>query len=102
VWIKNLDSHMENRSNFFVDGCGPFAEIDDFADIITDESDGCDDDGYLPQASDKRSEVRVFLASPTKNFPKTIVIFSLECRCRCCLSLISSRILQFQKKRTSL
>jgi len=31
-----------------------FAEIDDFDDIITDDSDDSDDDGYLPQVSDNR------------------------------------------------
>jgi len=69
VWIKNLDSHMENRSNFFVDGCGPFAEIDDFADIITDESDGCDDDGYLPQASDNRVRFSLVLKKQSTVVP---------------------------------
>jgi hypothetical protein len=29
-------------------------EIDDFDDIITDDSDDSDDDGYLPQVSDNR------------------------------------------------
>jgi hypothetical protein len=56
-----------------------FAEIHDYDDIITDDSD---DEGYLPQVSDdrvrfplrSRSEVRFFLASPTKNFPKTFII----------------------------
>ena len=57
-----------------------FAEIDDFDDIITDHSDDCDDDGYQPQVSDNRvrfspfAQVRFFLASPTKNFPKTFII----------------------------
>jgi hypothetical protein len=31
-----------------------FAEIDDFDDIITDDSDDSDDEGYLPQVSDNR------------------------------------------------
>jgi len=59
-----------------------FAEIDDFDDMITDDSDDYDDDGYLPQVSDNRvrfspfaqEAVRFFLASPTKNFPKTFII----------------------------
>ena len=31
-----------------------FAEIDDFDDVITDDSDDFDDDVYLPQVSDNR------------------------------------------------
>jgi hypothetical protein len=31
-----------------------FAELDDFDDIITDDADDSDDDGYLPQSSDDR------------------------------------------------
>ena len=61
-----------------------FPEIDDFDDIITDDSDDPDDAGYLPQVFDNRvrfsfsfrsrSEVQFFLASQTKNFPKTFII----------------------------
>jgi hypothetical protein len=80
-----------------------FAEIDDFDEIITDDSD---DDGYLPQVFDNRvrfsfrsrSEVRFFLASPTKNFPKTFIIeifvgVKTWLNRRCCLPLALSRIL---------
>jgi len=53
-----------------------FAEIDDFEDIITDESDDYDDDGYLPQVSDNRVRFSPFAQEARYGFslqvrPKT-------------------------------
>ena len=62
-----------------------FAEIDDFDDIITDDSD---DDGYLPQVSDNRVRFSPFsqearygfsLQARPKTFPRRLWLkFSLE------------------------
>ena len=52
-----------------------FAENDDFDDIITDDSDDCDDDGYQPQVSDNRVRFSPFAQEARYGFslqaPKT-------------------------------
>jgi hypothetical protein len=52
-----------------------FAEIDDFDDVITDDSDDFDDDEYLPQASDNRVRFSPFAQEARYGFslqaPKT-------------------------------
>ena len=66
-----------------------FAEIDDFDDIITDHSDDCDDDGYLPQVSDNRVRFSPFaqearygfsLQARLKTFRSFVVVFHCPCR----------------------
>jgi hypothetical protein len=53
-----------------------FAEIDDFDEIITEDSDDCVDDGYLPQVSDTRARFPPFAQEARYGFslqarPKT-------------------------------
>ena len=43
-----------------------FAEIGDFDDIITDDSDDYDDDGYQPQVSDDRVRFSPFAQEASK------------------------------------
>jgi len=45
------------------------AEIDDFDDIIADDSDDFDDDGYLPQVSDNRVRFSPFAQEASTVFP---------------------------------
>ena len=92
IWI-DLSGELSGEDSSFIEheeregsisATDLFAEIDDFDDIITDDSDDPDDAGYLPQVFDNRvrfsfsfrsrSEVQFFLASQTKNFPKMFII----------------------------
>jgi len=62
IWNDLSGEEEEKDSSFIEDeelqgsvsATDLFAEIDDFDDIITDDSDDYDDDGYLPQVSDDR------------------------------------------------
>jgi hypothetical protein len=59
IWNDLSGEEEEEDSSFIEDeerisATDLFAEIDDFDDIITDDSDDCGDDGYLPQVSDNR------------------------------------------------
>jgi len=79
IWNDLSGEEEEEESSFIEDeelegsisATDLFAEFDGFDDIITDDDDS-DDDGYLPKHP--ITEVRFFLASQTKNFPKTIII----------------------------
>jgi len=62
IWI-DLSGELSGEDSSFIEheeregsisATDLFAEIDDFDDIITDDSDDSDDDGYLPQVSDNR------------------------------------------------
>jgi hypothetical protein len=103
IWNDVSGKEEEENSSFIED------EEREGYDIITDDSDDYDDDGYLPQVSDKRvrfspfpQEARYgFPCKADKNFPK---MFRIEIYVgvkrwlnrspvfRCCLSSALSRI----------
>jgi len=81
---SSCDCHSDEDSSFIEDeeregsisATDLFAEIDDFDDIITDDSDNSDDDGYLPQVSDNRARFPSFAQEAKDGFslqarPKT-------------------------------
>jgi len=66
IWNDLSGEEEEEDSSFIEDeeregsisATDLFAEIDDFDDIITDDSDDYDDDGHLPQVSGNRVKGR--------------------------------------------
>jgi hypothetical protein len=66
IWNDLSAEEKEEESSLVKDGklegsisaTNLFAEFDDFDDVITD---GSDDDGYLPQASDNRVRFSLLL-----------------------------------------
>jgi hypothetical protein len=96
IWNDLSGEEEEEDSSFIEDeelegsisATDLFAEIDDFDDIITDDFDDYDDDGYLPQVSDNRVRFSPFsqearygfsLQARPKTFPRRLWLkFSLE------------------------
>jgi len=85
IWNDLSGEEEEEDSSFiedeeregFISATDLFAEIDDFDDIITDDSDDHDDDGYLPQVSDNRVRFSPFAQEARYGFsfqarPKTV------------------------------
>ena len=81
IWNDLSGEEEEADSSFIEDeeregSTDLFAEIGDFDDIITDDSDDYDDDGYLPQVSDNRVRFSPFAQEARYGFslqarPKT-------------------------------
>ena len=88
IWNELSGGEEEEDSSFIEDeeregsisATDLFAEIDDFDDIITDDSDYFDDDGHLPQVSHDRVRFSLSLkkrgmvlpCKPVQKFPEDV------------------------------